>query len=277
MTTKTPTPTHQAVKEHYAKYAREAGSCCGGDTGRSEIKNQLYPTEVLEGIPEDIANFSAGSGDPISLAKIKPGEVVLDLGSGGGLDCFVAARQVGENGYVIGVDMTPEMLTRARAKAVKLDLKNVEFREGYLENLPVDEKSIDVIISNCVINLAPDKPQVFREMFRVLKPGGRIAVSDPVSNLSLQKDVNSTDKDWCGCTSGALSKQEYMRDLEKAGFAEIQIAADAEAVIKMVDGGEVKLPDGISREQFQDDLDHPDNIDKLMVVPHRITALKPAV
>jgi arsenite methyltransferase len=235
----------------------------------------LYPQEILEGIPADIADFSAGSGDPISLAKIQPGETVLDLGSGGGLDCFVAARQVGEGGWVIGVDMTPEMLTRARKKAAQLELKNVEFHEGYLENLPVADNSIDVIISNCVINLSPDKPQVFKEMFRVLKPGGRIAVSDPVSNRPLLTVQNSTSADWCGCTSGALPKQEYVHGLENAGFVDIQIVVDDEVVFRMVDSGEVKLPEGISREQFRDDLDHLGSLDRLMVVPHRITAVKP--
>ncbi len=209
MTTQTPNPTHRAVKEHYGKYAREAGSCCGGTSKSSDAHNALYPQEILEGIPSDIAQFSAGSGDPISLAKMQPGETVLDLGSGGGLDCFVAARQVGESGQVIGVDMTPEMLDRPEPRPLELSLKNVEFREGFLENLPVDDNSIDVIISNCVINLSPDKPQVFKEMFRVLKPGGRIAVSDPVSNRPFPKDKCATGEDWCGCTSGALSKQEY--------------------------------------------------------------------
>ncbi len=171
--------------------------------------------------------------------------------------------------------MTPEMLDRSRAKAVELNLKNVEFREGLLEDLPVDDTSIDVIISNCVINLAPDKSQVFKEMVRVLKPGGRIAVSDPVSNRPLPKDASATGEDWCGCTSGALSKQEYIRELEKAGFTDIEVVADAESVLKMVDGGDIKLPEGISRGQFQDDLDHLDRLDRLIVVPHRITGTKP--
>jgi arsenite methyltransferase len=275
MTNQTSNPTHRAVQEHYGKYAREAGSCCGGSSKASDIQKGLYPAEVLEGIPADITGFSAGSGDPISLGKIKPGETVLDLGSGGGLDCFVAARQVGKDGRVIGVDMTPEMLVRARSKADQLDLKNVEFREGFLEALPVDDNSIDVIISNCVINLSPDKPQVFAEMFRVLKPGGRIAISDPVSNRPLPQNAGPTGEDWCGCTSGALSKQDYVSGLENVGFSNIQVVADIESVLKMVDGGEIILPEGVTREQLLDDLSHPDSQDRTMVIPHRITTTKP--
>jgi arsenite methyltransferase len=275
MTNQTSNPTHRAVQEHYGKFAREAGSCCGGASKASDIQKGLYPAEVLEGIPVDITGFSAGSGDPISLAKIKPGETVLDLGSGGGLDCFVAARQVGASGRVIGVDMTPEMLALARSKADQLDLKNVEFREGFLEALPVDDDSVDVIISNCVINLSPDKPQVMKEMFRVLKPGGRIAISDPVSNHTLPHNAGPIGEDWCGCTSGALSKQEYVLELGEAGFTDIQIVADIESVLKMVNGGEIMLPEGVTREQLLDDLSHPDSQDRTMVIPHRVTATKP--
>ncbi|MGB8253056.1 MAG: arsenite methyltransferase, partial [Anaerolineaceae bacterium] len=270
MTNQTLDPTHRAVQEHYAKYARETGGCCGSKAEASAKPNELYPSEILEGIPADIANFSAGSGDPISLASLKPGETVLDLGSGGGLDCFVAARQVGEGGRVIGVDMTPEMLTRARSQAAKLDLRNVEFREGLLESLPVDDNSIDVIMSNCVINLSPDKPQVFREMFRVLKPGGRIAVSDPVANRSMPRNTGPAGEDWCGCTSGALSRQEYVSGLEKVGFEDIHLVADSETVIRMVDGGQITLPESRSREQLLHDLDHLESLDQQVVVPHRI-------
>ncbi len=274
MTNITPTPTHRAVQEHYGKLARETGSCCGSRKSTEDLHNELYPSELLDGIPAEIVNFTAGSGNPISLAKLQTGETVLDLGSGGGLDCFVAARQVGEQGRVIGVDMTAEMLDRARSKAVELELKNVEFREGYLEALPVKDNSVDVILSNCVINLSPDKPQVFREMFRVLKPGGRIAISDPVSNHAFPEKTGPAGEDWCGCTSGALSRQEYGHELEKAGFGDISVVADIETVTRMFDGGQITLPEPLTREQLIDDLNHPDAIEKQVVVPHLITAKK---
>jgi SAM-dependent methyltransferase len=143
-----PAKIHDAVKEHYGEVARTDAPCC-------PQQNLLYPADILQELPDDIASFSAGSGDPISPAELKPGETVLDLGSGAGLDCFLAARQVGASGRVIGVDMTPEMLSRARSNATRLGLPNVEFREGYLEALPVDHDSVDVVISNCVINLSP--------------------------------------------------------------------------------------------------------------------------
>mgnify|MGYP001767051627 CR=1 FL=1 len=165
--TQTPTPIHEAVREHYAERARKGDSCCGGSSC-CDSQNMLYPADLLTTVPSDISNFSLGCGDPISLAELQPGQTVLDLGSGGGLDCILAAQKVGETGHVIGVDMTPEMLEKARANVKRLGLKNVEFRQGYLEALPVDADSVDVIISNCVINLSPDKARVFEEVFRVV-------------------------------------------------------------------------------------------------------------
>jgi len=289
MATQTPSPTHQAVQEYYGKAAREAGgsccdssasSCCGPSTGPQEIQNDLYPAELLTGIPVDIVNGSAGSGDPITLAQLKPGETVLDLGSGGGLDCFLAARQVGETGRVIGVDMTPEMLELARSNAARMQVQNVEFREGYLESLPVDDASVNVVISNCVINLSPDKPQVLREMFRALKPGGRIALSDMVANRAL-KDEDRKDKEkWCACTSGALRIKEYIEELGKAGFTDIHIEPNVETILKAIESGRVRGPANLTKEQLKEklfaDLQNLENADRLMIAPHKITAKKPA-
>jgi arsenite methyltransferase len=224
--TRNPTPIHESVREFYAAQARSSSSCCGPESGSCcgpSQTNGLYPVELITNIPEDVTNFSLGCGDPISLAGLKPGETILDLGSGGGLDCFLAARQVGEAGSVIGVDMTPEMLARARASAVQMGVRNVEFREGYLERLPVEDGSVDVVISNCVINLSPDKPQVFREVFRVLRPGGRVAVSDIVTNGALPDSIHKNMQAWGACVAGALDMKNYTRGMEEAGFIRIQV------------------------------------------------------
>jgi SAM-dependent methyltransferase len=225
--TQNPTPIHESVREYYASRARSSAACCGGESNSAccgpSQKNGLYPAELITTLPEEVANFSLGCGDPISLAGLKPGETVLDLGSGGGLDCFLAARQVGDGGRVIGVDMTPEMLRRARTSAVKMGFDNVEFREGYLENLPMDADSVDVVISNCVINLSPDKPRVFSEIFRVLKPGGRAAVSDIVTHGALPEAVQNDMQAWGACVAGALDMKEYTSGLEQAGFITVQV------------------------------------------------------
>ncbi len=209
------TTIHTAVREHYGELARTAGSC--------GCNSQLYDASLIQDVPNEISGFSLGCGDPITLAKLQPGETVLDLGSGGGLDCFLAAKQVGDGGHVIGVDMTPDMLNKARVNAERLKVQNVEFREGYLEALPVDDHSIDVVISNCVINLSPDKPQVFREVFRVLRPGGRVAVSDIVTNGVLPEAVQKSMESWGACVAGALDQRDYVRDLREAGFVDVQV------------------------------------------------------
>jgi arsenite methyltransferase len=213
------TTVHEAVREHYGELARTSSSCCGSNTGNST----LYDEALIQSVPSDISGFSLGCGDPITLAQLRPGETVLDLGSGGGLDCFLAAKQVGEAGHVIGVDMTPDMLTKARANAERLKVKNVEFREGYLEALPVEDATVDVVISNCVINLSPDKPQIFREVFRVLKPGGRVAVSDIVTNGMLPEAVQKSMDSWGACVAGALDQRDYVRGLREAGFVNVQV------------------------------------------------------
>jgi len=275
MAPQSPTPIHQAVREYYGKAAHEAGPCCGASAGPEKIQNDLYPTELLDGLPADIANFTNGSGDPISLANLRPGETVLDLGSGGGLDCFLAARKVGKTGQVIGVDMTPEMIARARSHAAQLKSGNVEFREGFLEALPVDDNSVDVIISNCVINLSPDKPRGFREMFRVLKPGGRIAVSDMVTNHPHPEEALKDQEDWCACVAGALERKEYMEELGKAGFTDVCIEPNVEAVLKAVENGRVRSPKDTSKEEILEALRDWEKVERTMIVPHKITAGKP--
>lgn len=204
------------VQEHYAKRASSTSSCCND--------NKFYQPETLVDLPTEISDFSLGCGDPITRAELSRGETVLDLGSGGGLDCFLAAKQVGETGQVIGVDMTPEMLARARSSAAKLGYSNVVFREGYLEELPVDDDSVDVVISNCVINLSPDKHKVFAEVFRTLKPGGRISVSDIVAKGQIPERYRNDKNSWSACVSGALSMDEYLSGLQEAGFDNIEIS-----------------------------------------------------
>jgi arsenite methyltransferase len=253
MATQDPTQIRESVREHYAAAAR-GGSCCASpdenkrynleiptettvDNKKYRVVVQsemltdqlLYPTELLSEIPEDVANFSLGCGDPITLARIQPGETVLDLGSGGGLDCFLAARKVGKAGKVIGVDMTPEMLDRAHSSAERMGYANVEFRQGYLEDMPVDSDSVDVVISNCVINLSPDKPQVFREIYRVLKPGGRVAVSDIVTFGELPESLKNDMIAWGACVAGALDVAEYTQGLSAAGFTDIKLQPKGEA------------------------------------------------
>ena len=221
----TQTPIHDAVREHYAERARKSDSCCGPDSGSAccDTKNVIYPEELLTAVPGDVASFSLGCGDPITLAALQPGQSVLDLGSGGGLDCFLAGKKVGESGHVIGVDMTPEMLEKARAIAERMGMTNVEFRHGFLEALPVDDNSIDVTISNCVINLSPDKAKVFNEVFRVLRPGGKLAVSDIVTDGPLPEAIKQSMSMWAGCVAGAVDANDYVGMMEAAGFTDIFI------------------------------------------------------
>ena len=208
------------VQKFYADRAQNSDSCCGDAS-----QNLLYESELLTELPGDVAGFSLGCGDPITLAELQPGEVVLDLGSGGGLDCFLAARQVGEDGYVIGLDMTPEMLERATGAARRMGFNNVDFRQGFLEDMPVEADTVDVIVSNCVINLSPDKPKVFAEMFRTLKPGGRVSVSDIVTTGELPEKVRNDMVAWGSCIAGALQVDEYIQGLEDEGFEKVTVTA----------------------------------------------------
>ena len=220
--TQTPTPIHETVQKHYAERIKSSASCCGPSDCCSTESN-LYPTDLLATLPEGESTVSYGCGDPITLASLEPGQTVLDLGSGAGLDCFFAAKKVGETGHVIGVDMTPEMIERARSSARRLNIQNVEFRQGYLEELPVESNTVDVIISNCVINLAPDKSKVFAEAFRVLKPGGKFAVSDIVTDGPLSDAIKKSLSAWAGCVAGAIEAKDYIAMMEAVGFTDISI------------------------------------------------------
>ena len=217
-----------SVREFYAERARSGDPCCSPSADKNAgetccATNPFHSDALLDGIPEDVASFTLGCGDAVSLAKVQPGETVIDLGSGGGLECFIAAKQAGEKGRVIGIDMTPEMLSKAWANAARIKTTNVDFRHGFLEALPVQDNTADVIMSNCVINLSPDKPQVFREMFRALKPGGRIAVSDVVADGELSDEMKQDMALWGGCYSGALDMALYAAQLRDAGFIEVNI------------------------------------------------------
>jgi SAM-dependent methyltransferase len=225
----------KAVREGYADIAKKKDGCCSPtgckcgsrDTAREISRNVGYSEGEISSVPEG-ANLGLGCGNPIALASIEEGETVLDLGSGAGFDCFLAAQRVGAQGKVIGVDMTHEMLDKARGNARRANYTNVEFRLGEIEHLPAADDSVDVIISNCVINLSPDKLQVFREAFRVLKPGGRLMVSDIVLLKELPQWIRESAAAYVGCISGALLKEEYLATIEKAGFETVVVHDESE-------------------------------------------------
>jgi len=217
------------VREHYAaalKRATSSNNNCGCGQKDQNCCSQvdiLYQDSDVKDLPKEVTEISFGSGDPVTLAALEPGQTVLDLGSGGGIDCFLAAQKVGPGGHVIGVDMTPEMIDRARENKTRVKADNVEFRLGEIEHLPVADQSIDTVISNCVINLSFNKQQVFNEIYRVLKPGGKLAVSDFVADRPLPQEMKDNTESWCSCVSGALEKNEYISMLEKAGFTNVEI------------------------------------------------------
>ena len=251
METKDKEKVRQAVRKNYGNIAKSvsmvsgigtAPSCCGTSEnstptdaqepccGSSNISqdrlNALmgYTRQDLTSVPEG-ANMGLGCGNPVALASLKLGETVVDLGAGGGFDCFLAAKQVGENGKVIGVDMTPDMLTTARMNAEKMDAKNVEFRLGEIEHLPVADNSVDIIMSNCVINLSPDKLRVYRDAFRVLKPGGRLAIADIVATAPLPENIQKDMALVSACIGGAATINDTKEMLEEAGFVNIKVQA----------------------------------------------------
>ncbi len=222
-----------AVKEKYGQAALrvtnaaesascgETTTCCGGDA--DPITSQLYGDAQVAGLPEDAVKASLGCGNPTALAALNPGEVVLDLGSGGGIDVLLSARRVGPNGKAYGLDMTHEMLALAGENQKKSGIENVEFIKGEIENIPLPENSVDVIISNCVINLSADKDRVLREAFRVLKPGGRFAVSDVVARGAIPEEIRQHILLWVGCIAGALDESDYRAKLAAAGFENVTI------------------------------------------------------
>jgi arsenite methyltransferase len=260
---------HKAVRERYGKIAKtktESCGCCGGPSSSEEIG---YSKGELASVP-DGADLNLGCGNPVALASLKEGETVVDLGSGGGLDCFLAAKKVGEKGKVIGIDMTAEMLERARANLKKGGYKNVEFRLGEIENLPIADNTADIIISNCVVNLSPNKERVFQEAYRVLKPKGRLMISDLVLLAELPEKVKTNVSAYIGCIAGADKKEEYLDKIKQAGFSQIEVVA------------ETHLP-----EMFQDEPDIKAFIEEQkltkkevatisdMVVSVKVSAIKP--
>lgn len=222
-------------------------SCCGPSEGAAEDEassgaTRFYSVEELANLPDSVTDVSLGCGNPTAIAELQPGEVVLDLGSGGGIDCFIAAGKVGPEGRVIGLDMTPDMVKLARRNAKKVGLANVEFRYGEMEDIPLPDDSVDVVISNCVINLSPDKDAVFGEAFRVLRPGGRMTVSDIVIDGDLPWSIRSRLDAWAGCIAGALDESVYVDKIRAAGFEEIKILSRRHATADQV--ADVAAADG---------------------------------
>jgi len=250
----------KVVREGYGKIAKTnssccapTSSCCGGSSADDTSRKIGYTDEELSCVPEG-ANLGLGCGNPVALASLKKGETVMDLGSGPGFDCFLAANKVGKEGSVIGVDMTPEMLDKARENARKGNYTNVEFRLGEIENLPAADNSVDAVISNCVINLAPDKKRVFKEAFRVLKPGGRLMVSDIVLTKELPDNIKDSIEAYIGCLAGAISKDEYIMAIRSAGFRDVRIVGESYYLELMNDQGirdlieKINIPPDVVKE-----------------------------
>jgi len=226
--------------------------------------------DMLIDLPDNVTDLSLGCGDPVTIASLKPGETVLDLGSGGGIDCFLSARQVGDEGFVIGVDMTQEMLDQANANKLKLNADNVEFRKGHIEDLPVRDNTIDVIMSNCVINLSPEKLTVFNEAFRVLKPGGRLSVSDIVTKGEFSPEMQANMQQWAGCVVGAIDLDDYTGMMREAGFVDVEVVDKVEIKPQEMTEDELKLFDQEAVHLLKQTKDMP------QIFSARVTARKPA-
>jgi len=228
-------------------------SCCGGDEAKDPITSDLYKASEVAGIPAAAVLASLGCGNPTALASLEEGETVLDLGSGGGIDVLLSAQRVGPTGHVYGLDMTDEMLALARRNAQAAEAHNVTFLKGQIEQIPLPDNSVDVIISNCVINLAVDKPSVLREAFRVLKPGGRFAVSDVVVRGEVPADVRRSMELWVGCIAGALEEQEFLKLLGDVGFLSPSI--EPTRVYKAEDARAFLKDSGLDADRVSDQLD----------------------
>jgi len=279
------------VREHYGKAAQKTGCGCGEasltETSREDSESvarktsccgekkvsvqsnaeRLYALDDVQSLPEEVTEISLGCGDPVTLASLQNGQVVLDLGSGGGIDCFLAAKKVGSTGKVIGVDMTPEMIDLARENKRRLGAENVEFRLGEIEHLPVADNTVDVVISNCVINLSPDKPQVFAEAFRVLKPGGKLSVSDIVTDGTLPEEIKKDLSAWAGCVAGAWDAKDYAASIEDAGFEAISLVPQYFDEAELADALEQLDQESTTRNRSED-LKHA-------IYSAKVTARKP--
>ncbi len=257
--------------------------CCAPSTAAQESTGtaaRLYATEEIAGLPDSVTDVSLGCGNPTAIAELGPGEVVLDLGSGGGIDCFLAAKKVGPTGRVIGLDMTPDMIKLAQRNAKKIGAANVEFRYGEMEDIPLPDESVDVIISNCVVNLSPDKDAVFGEAFRVLRPGGRMSVSDIVVDGDLPPSIRSRLDAWAGCIAGALDETAYLDKIRAAGFMDVHVVSRDHVSIDQVAEEEAQIimvgPEGeAARAQLaQAGISARDLAQKVASI--KITAHKPA-
>jgi len=234
----------KAVRQRYGKIAKTKSTDCGcgcttATPGKSISEQIGYSKSDLSSVPEG-ADLNLGCGNPVALASLKVGEIVIDLGSGGGLDCFLAAKKVGSTGKVIGVDMTAEMLERARSNCKKSGYKNVDFRLGEIENLPIADNTADIIISNCVINLSPNKQQVFKEAYRVLKPKGRLMISDMVLLGEIPEKVKNSVLAYVGCIAGAENKDEYLSKIKQAGFQNIEVVKEENLPEDMLDDSDIQ-------------------------------------
>jgi SAM-dependent methyltransferase len=270
------TEIRKAIKKQYGRLAgRKTSSCCATSCCDDKSASGIYTKEALKDIPQEAKEISAGCGNPVAFAQVTKDATVLDLGSGGGIDVFQAATLVGPSGKVIGVDATPEMVWRARETAEKNSIRNVEFRLGEIEHLPIETRTIDILISNCVINLSPDKKNVFTEAFRVLKPGGKLAISDIVLLAELPEEIQRHIPAWVGCVAGAILEKDYIDLMRQAGFEDIEVVDRHIYTPDEFEGFFTVIRD---REEFGEEFSGNvrGKIDRIKISSSKIVARKPA-